>query len=844
MHNQPTIVTFTQITLLICLLSTTALVQAKVLETSQNQAIQNDQPSQQILIDQTPDGLSVPEWTSIQQQISAGKYRAYPNQTGGYSSSNPAHGWQIRYTTDGTTTLTPRNTQIPTYHLGMTLRAIGYQTLQPLDHPQQISAVDTTVIYQWNDNIKEWWINSPTRLEQWFSLEQRPAEATHGQPLTLQMTLDSELQVSQLGNSLHFTHAMGTTITYDKLKVWDATGQTLPARMQLTNKILSLIIDDSTAHYPLVIDPSFQQQAYLKASNTKAGDRFGNSVAISGDTLVIGALGETSSATGIDGDQSDQSANFSGAAYVFTRSGSTWSQQAYLKASNTGASDLFGISVAIAGDTVVVGAYGEESNATGVNGIQSDNSADFAGAAYVFTRSGGTWSQQAYLKSSNTEANDQFGFSVATTGNTVVIGAVIEDSNATGVNGDQNDNSASAAGAAYVFTRSNNTWSQQAYLKASNTETNDQVGYSVAIAGDTVVIGANAESSNTTEVNGDQSDNSADFAGAAYVFTRSGNIWSQQAYLKASNTEANDQFGISVAIAGNTVVVGAFDEDSNTTGVDGDQSDNSASAAGAAYVFTRSGSTWSQQDYLKASNTEANDNFGISVAIANDTVIVGANGEDSNATGVDGDQSDNSASTAGAAYIFTRSGGTWSQQTSLKASNTEVNDNFGISVAITDGTMVIGALDEASSATGVNNDQTNNAASNAGAAYVFNLSASSGECTLDADENANADALTDGLLFIRYLFGIRGDSLILDAVAADCANCSAAELESILEQCGTAGTSDIDGNGEVDALTDGLLIIRYLFGIRGDALTEGAVAADCSRCSVFEIETYLQGLLP
>ena len=129
-------------------------------------------------------------------------------------------------------------------------------------------------------------------------------------------------------------------------------------------------------------------------------------MAVSGDTVVVGAIGEDSNATGVNGDQSDNSATDSGAAYVFVRSGTNWSQQAYLKASNTGAGDHFGISVAVSGDTVVVGAHGEDSNATGVNGNQSDNSAIDSGAAYVFVRSGTNWSQQAYLKASNTGADD------------------------------------------------------------------------------------------------------------------------------------------------------------------------------------------------------------------------------------------------------------------------------------------------------------------------------------------------------------------------------------------------------------------------------------------------------
>ena len=144
----------------------------------------------------------------------------------------------------------------------------------------------------------------------------------------------------------------------------------------------------------------------MKASNTEADDANGYSVAISGDTLVVGAHSEDSGATGVGGDESDDSAPSAGAAYVFVRSGATWSQQAYLKASNTGSGDYFGLSVAISGDTLVVGAYREGSGATGVGGDESDDSALQSGAAYVFVRSGATWSQQAYLKASNTGSGD------------------------------------------------------------------------------------------------------------------------------------------------------------------------------------------------------------------------------------------------------------------------------------------------------------------------------------------------------------------------------------------------------------------------------------------------------
>jgi hypothetical protein len=278
------------------------------------------------------------------------------------------------------------------------------------------------------------------------------------------------------------------------------------------------------------------QDAYLKASNTEVQDYFGTAVAVSGDTLVVGSPDEDGAATGVNGDQTDNTAADSGAVYVFTRAGDGWVQQAYLKASNAEAGDYFGQSVAIAEDTIVVGAYGEDSAALGVNGNPSDNSAAYSGAAYIFTRSNGVWSQQAYLKASNSEANDLFGFDVAINDHTVIVGAPGEDSSATGVNGNESDNSASYSGAAYVFTFAGGAWSQQAYLKASNTGTNDQFGTSIAVSEDTVVVGAYKEDSSAIGVNGNQTDNSAVDSGATYIFFREGGAWNQQAYLKASNT--------------------------------------------------------------------------------------------------------------------------------------------------------------------------------------------------------------------------------------------------------------------------------------------------------------------
>jgi len=251
--------------------------------------------------------------------------------------------------------------------------------------------------------------------------------------------------------------------------------------------------------------------------------------------------------------------------------------------------------------------------------------------------------QQAYLKASNTGAIDNFGDSVAADGETIVVGAPQEDSSATGVNGNQSDNGATDSGAAYVFVRNGTNWIQQAYLKASNSRAGDLFGISVALSGDTIVIGAPLESSGATGVNGNQNDTNAPHSGAAYVFVRNGSNWMQQAYLKPSNTTAYHYFGSAVAISDNTVVVGA-DANSEESGIQD---------SGTVYVFVRSGTNWTEQAYLKASNAGASDYFGGLLGLSGGTLVVGAPGEDSNATGVNGHQNDTSSPDSGAAYVFT-----------------------------------------------------------------------------------------------------------------------------------------------------------------------------------------------
>jgi len=207
---------------------------------------------------------------------------------------------------------------------------------------------------------------------------------------------------------------------------------------------------------PVEAAPNYEFPSYVKASNTDADDLFGYRMAADGDTLAVSAYSEDSAATGIDGDQDDNSALNSGSVYVFVRDSSgNWTQQAYLKASNTGTSDQFGFSVAISGDTIVVGAPKEDSGATGVNGDQEAGPAGSSGAAYVFVRSGTTWSQQAYLKASNTEENNRFGEAVAVHGDRIAVAVTFENSNATGIDGNQLTNIAEDSGAVCAFEHEN-----------------------------------------------------------------------------------------------------------------------------------------------------------------------------------------------------------------------------------------------------------------------------------------------------------------------------------------------------------------------------------------------------
>ena len=630
-------------------------------------------------------------------------------EDGTFGAENPGQGWSMRFDGAGFEVAPPGED----WTWGLELRSYGRAgKLREAVAGKRLVAEGDRLAVRRDVAIAEWYVNRIGGLMHGFTVSERPAG---GGDLEMRFGVRGGLKprASADGRAVAFGNGTGAAVVnYSGLKVWDADGRLLGASLADVDGEIVLRIKDDEAVYPVMIDP-VAQQAFLKASNVSPEDNFGRSVAISGDTVVVGAFGEDSGAVGINGIPNG-SAPSAGAVYVFVRRGTTWTQEAFLKASNAGEMDFFGESVAISGDTVVVGAEGEDSGAVGINGVPNetaafsgaayvfirrgttwtqeaflkadnagegdsfgrsvgifddtvvvgankensgpvgiggtpDESEERAGAVYVFARSGSTWTQEAFLKASNAGETDLFGGSVGITGDRVVVGASGEDSGAVGINGSP-DESMANSGAAYVFVRRAGIWTQEAFLKASMAEAGDFFGGSVGISGDTVVVGARGEDSGAVGINGSPDDGAVD-SGAAYVIVRTGMNWEQQAFLKASNAGAADYFGQAVAISGNTVVVGADAENSGAVGING-SSNESAGGAGAAYVFFRDGTTWGQQTFLKASNAEGGDSFGFSLGISGNTVLVGAALEDSGASGVSGDQTDNSLNSSGACYVF------------------------------------------------------------------------------------------------------------------------------------------------------------------------------------------------
>ncbi|MFZ1699379.1 MAG: hypothetical protein WBO10_08520 [Pyrinomonadaceae bacterium] len=324
------------------------------------------------------------------------------------------------------------------------------------------------------------------------------------------------------------------------------------------------------------------QQQKLVGPDSVLEDNFGWSGAIDGDTAVVGANLDNVGAT------TDQ-----GSAYVFVRSGATWTMQQQLTAADGAASDQFGVSVGISGDTVIVGSYADDSA---------------RGSAYVFKRNGTVWSQEQKLTAADGSPDDEFGWSVDINGDSLAVGAY---------------RNSGGTGAAYVFTRAGTVWSQQQKLTANDGQSLDQFGYSVAISGDSIISGATFD------------DGGGSIRGSAYVFVRNGAIWSQQQKLTASDGASNDNFGTSVTISGDSAAVGSHGADLSN-----------AADQGAAYIFGRNGTVWTEQQKISASDGSASDSFGGAVALGGNFLVAG---------GYLGDGP--GGADQGSAYIFTNVGG-------------------------------------------------------------------------------------------------------------------------------------------------------------------------------------------
>lgn len=433
-----------------------------------------------------------------------------------------------------------------------------------------------------------------------------------------------------------------------------------------------------TKNYRVVIERTGTEEARIKASNTGANDFFATSIALDGDTLVVGAALEDSAATGVNGDQANDAAADSGAAYVFVRRAGQWAQEAYLKPTNTKARDYFGSAVAISGDTLAIGAGRQDTRSLRQEGAT-------AGSVYVFTRSNGVWSQQAELRPTNVNSPDAFGSALALQKDTLVVGAGLDG----GV--------LVATGAAYVFTRSGSNWSAPLRITPREPHTFSLFGSQVAVSGDTLAITAQEDGATTAR------------GGAVYMFTRNGDRWIEQQRLVQDPQSEAALFGFSVALRGDLLVAGAPHLDAQ----------NSNAPPGTVSVFERSGDRWAQTALLKNPLDARNDQFGYSVSLGDGVLGIGATYENGSSRGLGGDPTQQDARRSGAAYLFAKTPEGWKFSTYLKASNTGADDNFGGTIALSNGTVAVGALTEDGSGKGINPTADDNASESAGSVYVF-----------------------------------------------------------------------------------------------------------------------------
>jgi hypothetical protein len=547
----------------------------------------------------------------------------------GLDARNPAQRLTAAFSRDGVTVASGKT------HVHLALLGYGHGSAFQRVGPVSAEVRANRVAYR-HAGVIEWYANGPLGLEQGFDVASAPT--TGRGPLTVSLALTGDIR-ARLGQAGALLEGPGVTLRYGGLEVSDARGRTLHSWLELRRGRLLIRVEDRAAVYPLRIDP-FLQQAELTASDGGAGDSLGAPVAIAGNTIVAGAYRHQ---VGANTEQ--------GAVYVFTMPPSGWAnatQTAELTASDGGAGDDLGVTLAIAGNTIVAGAPFHE-----VGGSAKQ------GAAYVFTMPCSGWknaTQTARLTASDGVTKDELGSAVAIAGNTIVAGAPL-----------RKVGSNNAQGMAYVFTMPVSGWkdaTQTAELTVEGGAAGEVLGLAVAISGNTIVACAPFAASNM---------------GAVYVFTMPAAGWeneTQTAKLTASDGVTGDQLGFAVAIASNTIVAGAAAHK-----VGGNN------AQGVAYVFTMPAAGWknaTQTAELTASDGATNDRLSVAVAIAGNTIVAGALGHKVGANAFQG-----------AVYIFTMPASGWeneTQTTELTASDGAEADRLGAGVAIAGDTIVAGAF--------------------------------------------------------------------------------------------------------------------------------------------------------
>ena len=469
--------------------------------------------------------------------------------------------------------------------------------------------------------LTEWYLRDARGLEQGFTLD-APLPGDRSRPVRLVFTVHGAFELTVGDDALHarFESRGGEfVVTYGGLRAWDARGRRLEARLRNAASEMAIEVDDRDATYPVTIDPwiAIETQT-LSANHPQPRYHFGQGVAVDGDTALVGAPGD------------DDVVNDGGAGYIYTHVGTSWQPQAKLIPPSADGGDRCGGAVALDGDTAVL--------------TSGPNTFLLQERTHVFTRTGTSWSWQAEIQPAAVSA---FQSAVDVDGDTLAVGTFWVDPLGDGY------------GAVAVFVRAGTTWSQQALLTASTLMRFDSFGGAVALDDDTIVVGASY--ADVAGVSG---------AGAAYVFTRSGTAWSEQARLTPDDPVAGGRFGSAVAVEGNGALIGAAYADTPTL-----------PGAGATYWFERQGSTWFEREKLFAIGPHAVDKFGASIDLDGTLACIGAPGDDE--AGLD----------AGATYLFSHTRGGWRQSSKILAGAAKPLDHFGQSAALDGTTLLVGAPD-------------------------------------------------------------------------------------------------------------------------------------------------------